>query len=72
MKNTTPKPHNGLKTDRLQTSDQAMHVERLSRCRWCSELFPEGELSQETDLGPICGRCIAAIRSRGENLILKD
>ncbi len=41
-------------------------------CRWCNGLFSEGELRQETDLGPLCGRCIAAIRSRGENLTLKD
>ncbi len=72
MENTPQKPHNGLKADRLQTNDPAMHVERSSRCRWCNELFPEGESRQETDLGPLCGRCIAAIRSRGKPLTLKD
>ncbi len=41
-------------------------------CRWCGERFPEGELHEEADLGPLCGRCIDVIRSRGENLTLKD
>ncbi len=72
MKNTPQKPHNGPGTGRLKANGQAMHVERPRVCRWCNELFPEGELHQETDLGPLCGRCIAAIRSRGETLTLKD
>ncbi len=72
MKNTATKLPQDPGTGHLKANGPAMHVERLSRCRWCNELFPKGELRQETDLGPLCGRCIAAIRSRGETLTLKD
>ena len=40
-------------------------------CTWCEDLFPESELRDETDLGHLCDRCIAAIHSRGETLTLK-
>ncbi len=41
-------------------------------CTWCEELYPESELREEVDLGHLCDRCIAAIRSRGESLTLKS
>ena len=40
-------------------------------CKWCSELFYESELREEVDLGYLCDRCVAAIKSRGETLTLK-
>ena len=40
-------------------------------CKWCSELYPESELREETDLGHLCDQCVSAIRSRGESLTLK-
>ena len=57
---------------RMEAGPPAQADGRACRCRWCNELFPEGELRHEADLGPLCGRCIAAIRSRGEPLTLKD
>lgn len=40
-------------------------------CQWCKESFPQNELREEVDLGYLCYRCIKAIQSRGETLILK-
>ena len=40
-------------------------------CKWCSELFYESELREEVNLGYLCDRCVAAIKSRGETLTLK-
>lgn len=45
--------------------------EEYHECRWCKESFPESELREEVDLGYLCYRCIKAIQSRGETLILK-
>ena len=65
-----------METDRHDSShrmdaEPSAHADgRL--CRWCGVRFPAGELRQEADLGPLCGRCIAAIRSRGEILSLMD
>jgi hypothetical protein len=70
MENTTPELPDG--TGRPHTDGQAMHAERPLRYLWCGEPHPEGELRHEADLGPLCGRCIAAIRSRGKPLTLKD
>ncbi len=55
---------------RMDTGPSAQADGRV--CRWCGERFPESDLHEEADLGPLCGRCIAAIRSRGESLSLKD
>lgn len=38
-------------------------------CNWCSE---EDEELYRTDLGYLCGTCILAIRSRGEEVIQYD
>ena len=45
--------------------------ERWVLCQWCGELYPEGSLREEVDIGPLCGWCIAAIHSRGESLTLR-
>ena len=37
-------------------------------CKWCNELFDKSECRYEVDLGYLCPRCEAAIKSRGETL----
>ena len=47
-------------------------AEAWSLCQWCDSLFPESELQEERDLGYLCGHCISAISSRGEEVWLKN
>ena len=42
-------------------------MDEYRKCDWCSEEFDDSELTK-TDLGMICDNCIAAIRSRGEEV----
>ena len=42
-----------------------------TQCAWCREEFDNSDL-RYTDLGPLCDQCIAAIRSRGEEVIIYD
>lgn len=37
-------------------------------CTWCNDLFDKSECRKEVDLGYLCSRCEAAIKSRGEKL----
>ena len=37
-------------------------------CKWCNDLFDKSECRREVDLGWLCARCEAAIKSRGETL----
>jgi hypothetical protein len=41
-------------------------------CTWCNELFDKSECRKEVDLGWLCGRCEAAIKSRGETLTFRE
>jgi hypothetical protein len=41
-------------------------------CKWCNELFDKSECRYEVDLGWLCGRCQAAIKSRGETLTFRE
>ena len=41
-------------------------------CTWCEELFDKSECRYEVDLGWLCGRCEAAIKSRGEPLTFRE
>lgn len=41
-------------------------------CTWCNELFDKSECRYEVDLGWLCSRCEAAIKSRGETLTFKE
>ena len=41
-------------------------------CTWCEELFDKDQCRKEVDLGWLCGRCEAAIKSRGETLTFKE
>ena len=46
-------------------------TEECKLCAWCGELFPESDLTEEVDIGLLCGGCIQAIESRGEELTLR-
>jgi hypothetical protein len=37
-------------------------------CTWCNDLFDKSECRKEVNLGYLCSRCEAAIKSRGETL----
>jgi len=39
----------------------------MSKCEWCNEEFEESELT-DTQIGKVCSQCIAAIKSRGEEV----
>lgn len=41
-------------------------------CTWCEELFDKSECRYEVDLGWLCSRCEAAIKSRGEPLTFRE
>jgi hypothetical protein len=41
-------------------------------CKWCEELFDKSECRYEVDLGWLCDRCQAAIKSRGETLTFRE
>ncbi len=41
-------------------------------CTWCEELFGKDQCRYEVDLGWLCGRCEAAIKSRGETLTFRE
>lgn len=41
-------------------------------CTWCEDLFDKSECRKEVNLGWLCGRCQAAIMSRGEQLTFRE
>ncbi len=41
-------------------------------CKWCEDLFDKSECRYEVNLGYLCSRCEAAIKSRGETLTFKE
>lgn len=41
-------------------------------CKWCEDLFDKSECRYEVDLGYLCSRCEAAIKSRGETLTFRE
>jgi hypothetical protein len=41
-------------------------------CTWCEELFDKSECRREVNLGWLCSRCEAAIKSRGETLTFRE
>lgn len=44
--------------------------EELIECRWCDEMFEEGDLQIELNMGPLCDQCVAALQSRGERPVI--
>lgn len=41
-------------------------------CKWCEDLFDKSECRYEVNLGYLCSRCEAAIKSRGETLTFRE
>ena len=41
-------------------------------CTWCNDLFDKSECRREVNLGWLCSRCEAAIKSRGEPLTFRE
>lgn len=50
---------------------KAPEAAESATCAWCKEEFDFSELHM-TDLGLLCDNCIAAIRSRGEQVTVYD
>lgn len=46
--------------------------EDMVECTWCRDLFDKSECRYEVNLGWLCSRCEAAIKSRGEPLTFKE
>lgn len=46
--------------------------EDMVECTWCRDLFDKSECRYEVNLGWLCSRCEAAIKSRGETLTFKE
>ena len=51
-----------------QLVEEMEENEDMVECTWCNDLFPKDECRKEADLGYLCSRCEAAIKSRGEKL----
>jgi hypothetical protein len=55
-----------------QLVEEMEENEDTVECTWCNDLFDKSECRKEVDLGWLCGRCEAAIKSRGETLTFKE
>ena len=55
-----------------QLVEEMEENEDTVECTWCEELFDKSECRKEVDLGWLCSRCEAAIKSRGEPLTFKE
>ena len=55
-----------------QLVEEMEENEDIVECTWCNELFPKDECRKEVDLGYLCSRCEAAIKSRGEDLTFRE
>lgn len=55
-----------------QLIEEMEENEDTVECTWCEELFDKSECRKEVDLGWLCSRCEAAIKSRGETLTFKE
>lgn len=51
-----------------QLVEEMEENEDMVECTWCNDLFDKSECRKEVDLGYLCSRCEAAIKSRGEKL----
>lgn len=52
-----------------QKVDEELIDVHTNECSWCGEEFDTSEL-YKTDIGVMCDHCIAAIRSRGEKIVV--
>lgn len=55
-----------------QLVEEMEENEDTVECTWCEELFDKSECRKEVNLGWLCSRCEAAIKSRGETLTFKE
>ena len=55
-----------------QLVEEMEENEDTVECTWCEDLFDKSECRYEVDLGWLCGRCEAAIKSRGETLTFRE
>ena len=55
-----------------QLVEEMEENEDIVECAWCNELFDKSECRKEVDLGWLCSRCEAAIKSRGETLTFRE
>ena len=55
-----------------QLVEEMEENEDTVECTWCNDLFDKSECRKEVDLGWLCSRCEAAIKSRGETLTFKE
>lgn len=68
------KPRDEFDRSRLSETfeDEDEMDEDTVQCTWCEELFDRSECRYEVDLGWLCSRCEAAIKSRGETLTFRE
>lgn len=52
--------------------DEEEMDEDTVECTWCNDLFDKDQCRYEVNLGWLCSRCEAAIKSRGETLTFKE
>ena len=55
-----------------QLVEEMEENEDTVECKWCDELFDKSECRYEVDMGWLCDRCQAAIKSRGETLTFRE
>lgn len=55
-----------------QLVEEMEENEDAVECTWCNDLFDKSECRKEVDLGWLCSRCEAAIKSRGEPLTFRE
>lgn len=54
--------------EEVAPDDIGIDADDIVVCDWCGDEMDESEV-RRTDLGMLCDHCIAAIRSRGEEVI---
>lgn len=55
-----------------QLVEEMEENEDMVECKVCNDLFDKSECRKEVNLGWLCSRCEAAIKSRGETLTFKE
>ena len=55
-----------------QLVEEMEENEDTVECVWCNDLFDKSECRKEADMGWLCPRCEAAIKSRGETLTFTE
>lgn len=55
-----------------QLVEEMEENEDTVECTWCNDLFDKDQCRKEVNLGYLCSRCEAAIKSRGEKLTFEE